>query len=310
MRTRLALLAVALADAAAGASVIETRKFPSEALGREIECRVFLPDGHNPRGPVPLPVIYLLHGRGGNLDAWTTVRPDLDRMIAEKRVPPLIAVMPDGPSGRRAGYYVDSEFAGAGELPAGERVETAFTRDLVAGVDRAFHTRTDRGGRIVGGFSMGGYGALRFALAHPEIFGAAIVLSPAVYVPLPPMASSTREFGAFGRGGKVFDDAVYAAKNYPALIAPFEARGLPVAMFIGVGDDEQALPGAADAVHDLDYEAHTLYNRVRRARGIDAELRVVDGGHDWRAWRPLFCEGLESVLRRLASPAPSPRGKP
>ena len=47
---------------------------------------------------------------------------------------------------------------------------------------------------------MGGYGALRYSLAHPDLFGAAIVLSPAVYFPEPPSDSSTREFGAFGKG--------------------------------------------------------------------------------------------------------------
>ena len=47
---------------------------------------------------------------------------------------------------------------------------------------------------------MGGYGAIRYSLAHPDLFGASIVLSPAVYVPKPPSDSSTREFGAFGKG--------------------------------------------------------------------------------------------------------------
>ena len=140
-------------------------------------------------------------------------------------------------------------------------------------------------------------------LAHPELFGAAIVLSPAVYVPRPPRASSTREFGAFGRDGKIFDEETYAAKNYPALIAPFEARGLPLVMFIAVGDDEQALADLREAAHDLDYEAHTLYNRVRRVRGITAQLRVLDGGHNWDVWRPAFAEGIVYAFGQLTKNA-------
>ena len=140
-------------------------------------------------------------------------------------------------------------------------------------------------------------------LAHPELFGAAIVLSPAVYVPRPPRASSTREFGAFGRGEKIFDEETYAAKNYPALIAPFEARGLPLVMFIAVGDDEQALADPREAAHDLDYEAHTLYNRVRRVRGITAQLRVLDGGHNWDVWRPAFAEGIVYAFGQLTKNA-------
>ena len=75
---------------------------------------------------------------------------------------------------------------------------------------------------------MGGYGAMRYALAHPELFGAAIVLSPAVYFPLPPRDSSTREFGAFGNGSVRFDEAIYQEKNYPATLPAFRATELPL----------------------------------------------------------------------------------
>ncbi len=277
------------------------RSFFSAALGKEIACQIFLPAVYEAERGARLPVVYLLHGRGGDLHAWTAVVPEIERLIAAQRVPPFIAIMPDAPANKRAGYYVDSEFAGAGELPAGERVETAFTRDLVAAVDATYRTRPDRAGRIVAGFSMGGYGALRFALAHPEVFGAAIVLSPAVYVPLPPRASSTREFGAFGKGRKIFDEAIYREKNYPALLPAFAAAKRPLAMFIAVGDREQALPDPAEAVHDLDYEAHTLYNRVRRVPGINAQLRVLGGGHNWDVWRPAFAEGLVFAFAQLGA---------
>ncbi|MEO6246500.1 MAG: alpha/beta fold hydrolase [Opitutaceae bacterium] len=231
-------------------------------------------------------VIYLLHGRGNSMEAWRTIAPDLDRMIEARQIPPVIAVMPDAPSSHRAGYYIDSR------ANDGRRVETAFTVDLVGHIDAAFRTRAERRGRIVCGYSMGGYGALRFGLAHSDLFGAAIVLSPAVYFPLPPRASSTREFGAFGRGSVRFDDAIYRAENYPALLPAFDAAKRRLAMFIAVGDREMAHADPAEAMHDLDYEAHTLYNRVRRVPGITARLRVLDGGHDWGVWRPAFVEGL------------------
>ncbi len=146
---------------------------------------------------------------------------------------------------------------------------------------------------------MGAYGALRYSLARPELFGAAIVLSPAVYFPLPPPDSSTREFGAFGKGPAVFDAETYAAHNYPAMIPSFTATSLPLVMFIAVGDDEHALANPAEAAHDLDYEAHTLYNKIRRVPGIAAQLRVVDGSHNWDTWRPTFTEGVEYVFTRL-----------
>ena len=121
----------------------------------------------------------------------------LDELIASGEIQPTIAIMPDAPWSSRASYYVDSGYTGA---DPGRKVETAFTKDLIAHVDATYRTVADRTGRGVAGYSMGGYGALRYSLAHPDLFGASIVLSPAVYFPIPPSDSSTREFGAFGLG--------------------------------------------------------------------------------------------------------------
>lgn len=289
------------ASALRAEGTIQPRTVSSIRLGRDIAYQVYLPPEYEATGTKRHPVLYLLHGRGDRMSAWTAIKPELDRLIGEGRIPAVIAIMPDAPSNRRAGYYIDSQFTGAGGLPAGEAVETAFTEDLIAHVDATYQTRTDRAGRIVAGYSMGGYGALRYALAHPELFGAAIVLSPAVYFPLPPPDSSTREFGAFGRGAQPFDESIYTAKNYPALIPAFAAKKLPLVLFIAVGDDEHALAEPAQASHDLDYEAHTLYNQVRRVPLITAQLRVVDGGHDWDTWRPTFVEGIAYVFSRLGT---------
>ena len=66
-----------------------------------------------------------------------------------------------------------------------------------------------------------------------------------------------------------------------------------------VRDDESALADPAQASHDLDYEAHTFYNHIRRVPGIAAQLRVVDGPHDWATWRPTFIEAVEHVFANL-----------
>lgn len=294
-------LNLSAAESALKAGEVRTALAPSAALSAPIDYRVYLPPGYDVTGNVRYPVLYLLHGRGDKLTAWSRIVPDLDRMILAGQIPPVIAIMPDAPSSRRAGYYIDSQFTGSadGKLPAGAQMETAFTKDLIAHIDATYPTRTDRANRMVAGFSMGGYGALRYSLVHPELFGAAIVLSPAVYFPLPPPDSSTREFGAFGKGAKQFDDDIYTALNYPATIPAFVATGLPLVMFIAVGDDERPLADPAEAVHDLDYEAHTLYNKIRRVPKITSQLRVVDGPHDWATWRPTFVEGAQYVFAQL-----------
>ena len=71
---------------------------------------------------------------------------------------------------------------------------------------------------------MGGYGAIRYSLAHPDLFVASIVLSPAVYIPKPPDDSSTREFGAFGRGHDLFSTPIYKSLNYPEELGALRRR--------------------------------------------------------------------------------------
>jgi enterochelin esterase-like enzyme len=262
-----------------------TASAPSVALGEAINYTVYLPAGYERDTNRRYPVLYLLHGRGDTMEAWTRVKADLDRLIATKQVPPVLAVLPDAPWSEGGSYYVDSAYT------SGRAVETAITRDLVAHVDATYRTSATRDGRLIGGYSMGGYGALRYVLAHQDLFASALVLSPAVYTPLPPVDSSAREFGAFGVGDNPFVDDVYTRLNYPALLPGLDPT-LPVRMYIAVGDDEWPNPNPEDFRHDIDFESAVLYNAVKRVPGIQAELRVTNGGHDWDVWEPAFVDGL------------------
>jgi enterochelin esterase-like enzyme len=296
-----ALLLVLLAPSAVGSGTavaegsITGGSFHSATLNEAITYNVYLPAGY--AGSTDrYPVLYLLHGRGDTKDAWTRMKGQLDELIASGEIQPTIAIMPDAPWSSRASYYVDSAYTGA---DPGRPVETAFTKDLIAHVDSAYRTVADRTGRGLAGYSMGGYGALRYSIAHPDLFGAAIVLSPAVYYPTSPRDSSTREFGAFGKGKTLFVDSIYQKLNYPAVFPSFEATGLPLPMYIAVGDDEFKNPDPKDYTHDLDFEAHVLFNQAVRVDNLTSELRVVDGGHDWDVWGPEFVEGAKYIFQFL-----------
>lgn len=277
----------------------EVIQFESETLERPYEYYVYLPAGYGAEADTRYPVVYLLHGRGDDHYAWLNGVGVLDALIAAGEIPPLIAVMPYMPSSDEAGYYIDSLYTGE-DFPA-EPVETAFFNDLIPHVDATYPTIAAREGRAIGGYSMGGYGALRYALAHPEMFVSAIILSPAVYTPLPPLDSSARLFGAFGVGETLFDENRYTSLNYPALFESFVASDLALSMFIAVGDDEWKHPAEEDQLHDLDLEAHLLYNRARRVPKLLAELRVYNGGHDWEVWRRGFEEGMRYISRFLST---------
>lgn len=277
--------------------VLIDTSFDSATLGRPYDYFVYLPAGYE-SSDLNYPVVYLLHGRGDDYYAWFGVAQQLDALIESGEISPLIAIMPDMPSSDRASYYVDSEYMGE-DFPA-EPVETAFFNDLIPHVDATYRTIPTREGRVIGGFSMGGYGAIRYSLAHPDQFGSAIILSPAVYIPLPPADSSTRQFGAFGVGSTTFDEDRYTRLNYPALIDSFVAADLPLYLFIAVGDDEYENPIPDDYLHDLDMEAHLFYNRIRRVPKVVAEFRVYDGGHNWDMWSRGFDEGIRTLNRFMA----------
>jgi len=262
--------------------------FESPTLERLYQYNIYLPAGYEDSDQA-YPVIYLLHGRGDTMAAWLNIRSTLDDLIARGKVPPIIAIMPDMPSSDRAGYYVDSVYAGL--LYRGEPVETTFFSELIPHIDSTYRTIADSSARLVGGYSMGGYGAIRYALAHSDSFMGALILSPAVYTPLPPADSSTREFGAFGTEDTLFDEATYIRLNYPALLEDFSAAHR-LHLFIAVGDDEWKHPDPVDMEHDLDFEAHRFFNRVARVPGIASEFRVYDGGHDWDVWQRGFVEGM------------------
>jgi len=270
-------------------SIVLRADFQSETLNRTYQYGIYLPAGYEDSG-ASYPVIYLLHGRGDTMDAWLNASDLLDELIANGDIPPIIAVMPDMPSSERASYYVDSQYTGT--LYRAEPVETAFMNDLIPHIEATYRALTHREARLIGGYSMGGYGAIRYSMAYPERFVGALVLSPAVYIPLPPVDSSTREFGAFGSGDELFDEAIYQRLNYPALADALTSSGLPVSMFIAVGDDEWKNPNPEDRLHDLDMEAHMFFNQVARIANVRSEFRVYNGGHDWEVWRRGFDEGM------------------
>ncbi|QNE20507.1 esterase [Kribbella qitaiheensis] len=292
----------AASTAKAEAGVITEAAVRSATLGEDIKYNVYLPGGYQTSSQ-RYPVIYLLHGRGDSMSAWTQLKGRLDDLIATGEIPPTIAVMPDAPWSDRASYYVDSAYKG--EDP-GRPVETALIHDLVPHVDAAYRTIADRTGRAIAGYSMGGSGALRYSMVHADLFGAAIVLSPAVYSPLPPAGSSAREFGAYGKGKAAFSEAVYRRLNYPAAFEAFAGKGLQSHLFIAVGDDEYKNPEPKDYQHDLDFEAHVVFNQAVRVPNLTSEFRVVDGGHDWDVWGPTFVEGAKYIFQFIGKPPATP----
>lgn len=250
---------------------MQTHAFESVTLGRTWSYTIYLPDGY---GAVKAhyPVIYLLHGYGGTASDWITqggLQATADMLINRHELAPVIMVMPEGGTD----WYVDRK----------ERIESAFFSDLIAEIESHYAVDARREARAIGGVSMGGFGALRYALTRPALFCGALLLSPAIYAIVPPPSSAARRAGVFG--APRFDPRVWQALNYPAVWNAYLRQPARVAMFVGVGNDDR--PIAADA--------QTLYARLRHA-GNPARFTVLDGGHTWNVWRALLGPALVSAL--------------
>ena len=148
--------------------------FRSRALNGVVHADVMLPAGYDSRSARRYPVLYLLHGHGGNHNDWPSH--DADKVVGDT---PVIVVMPDG---GYDGFYSDwygTDVDGHTPAPA-PGWETFHIRELLPWVDATYRTIADRGGRAIAGLSMGGFGAMSYAARHPDLFVAAGSFSGAV----------------------------------------------------------------------------------------------------------------------------------
>ena len=143
---------VILVTQLANAGEVMRSSMESKALAAEYPYTIYLPDGYE-SGLLNYPVLYLLHGNGGNENNWIVkghVRPTVDRLIKEGLIPPIIIVMP----GNGTSWWVDGNK---------EPAETVLIKEFIPHIDATFRTIKDRDGRMVAGLSAGGYGTVNAA---------------------------------------------------------------------------------------------------------------------------------------------------
>jgi S-formylglutathione hydrolase FrmB len=130
-------------------ALCEVRWF-SNHLGKSVSANVLVPDIGTP----PFPTLYLLHGLSDDHSSWLR----RSRIESYASIYPLVVVMPDG----FRGCYTDN-FVGP---PYGKYI----SQELIHFIQRTFPVKRTRVARAIGGLSMGGYGAIRIALASPGLF--------------------------------------------------------------------------------------------------------------------------------------------
>jgi enterochelin esterase-like enzyme len=255
---------------------------PSPALGENLNFVVYVPDGYEATR-ARYPVLYLLHGAGGDAGEWTSainVQAIADKMIAAGEIPPVLIVMPEC----RGCWWVDSPRA---------NIETAFWADFVPGIARRFRTIEAREGRAVAGYSAGGFGAVRFALKYPDKFAAVAAFSPAVYSDVPPVQSMARAQLPFKLASGGFNAAMWKARNYPALMDGYTRQANRIPMFLVSGDHDKL---------GIAFETALLFKTMFELQGDNVEFRVVDGGHSTEVAAKALPDALKYVTRFLQKP--------
>ncbi|YCK35465.1 alpha/beta hydrolase [Actinomadura sp. ATCC 39365] len=145
-----------------------------DPLSRPITVRVYLPKDYDPSRATPYRALYLLNGGGDDYDSWTT-KADLVSLVRTAGSFDGIVVMP---TGGMTGWYAD--WAGRTDGYFAPKWETYHIEQLIPWIDANFNTVADRSGRGLAGLSMGGYGTLRYAAAHPGVFSVIGAFSPGI----------------------------------------------------------------------------------------------------------------------------------
>ena len=236
----------------------------------------------------------------------------MDSLVA-RGAPEMILVMPDGDESWYANSATPADFEACGRGRYGEDpslrcvrradYETYLVRDLVRHVDSTYRTRADRAHRAIGGLSMGGLGAMRAALAHPDVFGAAVshsgivsllFVGPRPYAAPPSYATASLDTLRAGLGDRLWGEmraalgdsvGAWRAADPTELARRLRAakdprRPLP-ALYFDAGADDRL---AADRNRAFDAELTAL--------GVAHTWREWPGGHEWRYWHDHVGEGL------------------
>ena len=224
--------------------------YDSPTLGMKRRLSVYTPAGYEDNPKAKYPVLYLLHGSGGDEDAWLDLGRTaqiMDNLIAEGKAKPMIVVMPNG-------VFYNSAAPGAAvnmfqPTMANSRsdstveIEDSFP-DIIKFIENHYRVKKDGYSRAVAGLSMGGRQSSRLSRRYP---------------------------GTFGYVGQFSGVAVPDGDNDPELAAQFAAK--PKLFWIAVG--------SADGVK----RNSLILKDYCDAHGYPCEYYESDGGHIWRNWR-------------------------
>lgn len=255
---------------ASAQSRIDCNAINSRILGETVHYCVLLPAGYDTSGSksstVSYPVLYFLHGLGENEQAlfkmggWNLV----DDLRRQHKIMDFLIVTPEA----KASFYVNSA---NGKV----RYSDFFLHEFMPFIEGKYRIRREPRGRAVSGISMGGYGALRFAFASPDLFSAVSAESAAL------ITASPAELNAMLRSGtplssvlgSVFGNPIDVAhwwENDPLTLARKNRLAIRrLAIYFNCGRDDQ---------YEFESGAENLHRELD-ADGVKHEFHLYPGDH-------------------------------
>ena len=243
--------------------------YHSDVLDMDRRLTVYTPAGYEDSGR-KYPVLYLLHGMGGDEEAWISLGRTaqiLDNLIAQGKAEPMIVVMPNGNAWQDAA---------PGESPVGMvppmmdrqksmegSYETSFP-EIVSFIDSRFRTVPKKSGRAVAGLSMGGFHSLHISCYYPDMFDYVGLFSAAIWP------------------RKGLDIPVY--EDVESQIARQFSKGLSL-YYIAIGDQ------------DFLYNDNCSYRDFLDRNGYPYEYVESGEGHIWKNWRIYLSDFVPRLFR-------------
>ena len=269
---------------AAAQSRIDCSALNSHVLQQVIHYCVYLPAGYD-AGAAPTlskryPVLYFLHGLGDNEQTlfnsggWTL----LDDLRNQHKMGDFLIVAPEG----RRSFYINS-------ADGSVLYSDFFLQEFLPLIENKYRVRPGRAGRAISGISMGGYGALRFAFVHPELFSAVSAQSAALITESPQALDAASRTGAPLAGvlAVVFGKPINVPHwndNSPFLLAKRNAAVLKkLAIYFNCGQDDN---------YGFEKGAAALHDELQKA-SVKHEYRAYAGDHSLTYFLSHFGEVME-----------------
>lgn len=243
--------------------------YDSPALGLERRMTVYTPAGYETSGK-RYPVLYLLHGMGGDEEAWISLGRTaqiLDNLIAQGKAKPMIVVMPNGNASQEAAPGESSRGMVPPTMQLPKTMEGSYEQafpEIVKFIDKNYRTIKSKSGRAIAGLSMGGFHSLHISKQYPDMFNYIGLFSAAI-MPNKEMSSPIYE----NMEGKL---KVQFDKN-------------PALYWIAIGKT------------DFLYKANEEYRKLLDEKGYKYTYYESDEGHIWKNWRIYLTEFVPMLFR-------------